>query len=404
MKNYLDLLQNILDNGQHYGDRTKTGRISLFGTQLRFDLTKGFPLVTTKKVFTRGIIEELLWFLRGSENATELVDKNVHIWDGWMVTQELLDNPPERIKEASGYNTHTKDGGILTSSEFFADAGITPGHIGPMYGSVMRNAGYNDGAQQDALFGDKAIDVKIKELASDKLRTAVTENMDNPAAQMDVANSMTYDIDQMQQLILNLKRNPHSSRHVVSHWIPEFLPDERLTPQENVLLGKQALAPCHVLHQYYCTRMTHEERYNKAVEMGYISKKQEPGSEYLSFTTDTELDLWKIPQFKLSMMMTQRSLDLCLGGPFNIASYSLLLMMVAQCVNMVPFEFIWSAGDAHVYFNQVEMAKEQLKREPRALPTMKINPAKTDLFSFTIDDFTLEGYTPHDKLDMPVSI
>jgi thymidylate synthase len=307
MKQYIETGKKILEEGIFYGDRTKVGRLSIFGVQQRYNLADGFPLVTTKKTYFEGVVKELLWFLTGSMNADKLSDQGVKIWDGWKVTQEHLDNPSDRVKHASGYNAiNLNDPGSISTSDYFGLQGITLGHIGPMYGAVMRNAEHNDGALAEAIHGAKCVDVGIAELASDKLRLAVSLHLDKPEEQREAAIAMNYDIDQMQQLVLNLKRNPHSSRHMVSHWIPEYLPDERLSPQENVLLGKQALAPCHVLQQYYCIDLTHEERYRLAIKKGYISNKVEPGVEFQTFCTEEELDTWGIPKYKLSLQMYQR--------------------------------------------------------------------------------------------------
>lgn len=307
MKQYIETGKKILEEGIFYGDRTKVGRVSIFGVQQRYDLTKGFPLVTTKKTYFDGIAKELLWFLTGSMNANVLSGQGVKIWDGWKVTQEHLDNPSDRVKRASGYNaTNLNAPGGIGTSDYFALQGITLGHIGPMYGAVMRNVEHNDGALAEALYQGKAQDMGVSELASDKQKRAIAAHPGDPEEQREAAIAMGYDIDQMQQLVLNLKRNPHSSRHVVSHWIPEYLPDERLSPQENVLLGKQALAPCHVLQQYYCTRLTYEERYNRAVAAGRLVKKVEPGAETVNFATDKEFDNWGIPEYKLSLQLYQR--------------------------------------------------------------------------------------------------
>lgn len=364
MKKYLEMMQDILDNGQTYGDRTKVGRISVFGRELRFDLNEGFPLVTTKKVFTRGIIEELLWFLRGSVNAQELVDIDVHIWDQWMVKKSDIENPSESIKRLMGPDTD-----MSIDSQIAKDSlSVYEGTIGPLYGRMMRYAPGGDTAIMQALFGDDYLKEMAKELASDKKAKILETTKEDSTKYFEEVERAYYHVDQMQQLIINLKNNPRSSRHVVSCWIPEFLPDDRLTPEENVLCGRQALPPCHVLQQYY------------------VSNPKEEGGK-----------------LRLSLKMTQRSSDFFLGIPFNLASYSLLLMMIAQCVDMEPYEFIWSSGDTHLYSNQLEQAKLQLTREPKALPKMVINPDKKDLFSFTIDDFKLEGYDPHPTIKATVA-
>jgi thymidylate synthase len=278
MKQYLDLLQHIKDNGVEKGDRTGTGTISTFGYQMRFDLSQGFPLVTTKKMFTRGIIHELLWFIKGETNITYLLDNNVHIWDEW-ATEE--------------------------------------GDLGPVYGKQWRSWAAPDGQT----------------------------------------------IDQLAELIELIKTNPNSRRLILSAWNPADLPDETISAQENVAKGKMALAPCHTFFQFY------------------------------------------VANGKLSCQLYQRSADVFLGVPFNIASYAQLTMMIAQVTGLQPGEFVHTFGDVHIYLNHQEQVDLQLSREPRALPEMKINPDVSSIFDFTIDDFELVGYeNPHPAIKAPIAI
>ncbi|MEX2589968.1 MAG: thymidylate synthase [Chitinophagales bacterium] len=264
MQQYLDLLQHILDNGNVKEDRTGTGTISCFGYQMRFDLSEGFPVLTTKKLHLRSIIHELLWFLQGDTNIKYLKENKVRIWDEW------------------------------------ADEN---GDLGPVYGHQWRSWPTPDGGQ----------------------------------------------IDQISQLIDGLKNNPDSRRHIVSAW--------------NVAdVGNMALPPCHCLFQFY------------------------------------------VADGKLSCQLYQRSADTFLGVPFNIASYALLTMMVAQVCDLEPGEFIHSFGDVHLYRNHLEQAQLQLTRKPRSLPQMKINPEVKDIFAFTIDDFQLENYDPHPHIKAQVSV
>jgi thymidylate synthase len=264
MQNYHDLLQHILATGATKTDRTGTGTMSVFGYQMRFDLQKGFPLLTTKKLHMRSIIHELLWFLRGETNTAYLKEHNVSIWDEW------------------------------------ADAN---GDLGPVYGKQWRS--------------------------------------------WEGANGKT--IDQITELIHTIKHNPDSRRMVVSAWNVAELPE-------------MALMPCHCLFQFY------------------------------------------VANGKLSCQLYQRSADVFLGVPFNIASYALLTMMVAQVCDLEPGEFIHSFGDTHLYSNHLEQAHLQLSREVRALPTMRINPDVRDIFGFTIEDFTLENYAPHPHIKAPVAV
>ncbi|MDB9775670.1 thymidylate synthase [Vicingaceae bacterium] len=264
MQQYHDLLQHILDNGTQKGDRTGTGTISVFGHQSRYDLSEGFPMVTTKKVHLRSIIHELLWFLSGDTNIKYLKDNGVKIWDEW------------------------------------ADEN---GNLGPVYGSQWRSWPTADGRH----------------------------------------------IDQITNIIHQLKNTPDSRRIIVNAW--------NVAEIENM-----ALPPCHAFFQFY------------------------------------------VADGKLSCQLYQRSADTFLGVPFNIASYALLTMMVAQVCNLQPGDFIHTLGDAHLYSNHLEQAKLQLSRDLRPLPTMKINPKVTDLFDFKYEDFELENYDPHPHIKAAVAV
>ena len=265
MKQYLDLVQHVMENGCQKGDRTGTGTKSVFGYQMRFDLSEGFPMVTTKKLHLKSIIYELLWFLKGDTNIKYLQDNGVKIWDAW------------------------------------ADAN---GDLGPVYGHQWRN--WN-----------------------------------------------SEEIDQISELIKELKSNPNSRRMLVSAWNPSVLPDTSKSFDENVANNKAALPPCHAFFQFY------------------------------------------VSDGKLSCQLYQRSADIFLGVPFNIASYALLTMMIAQVCNLAPGEFIHTFGDAHIYNNHFEQLELQLSREPKPLPKMILNPEIKDIFDFDFEDFTLEGYEPH---------
>ena len=264
MRQYLDLLNRIIDEGVEKGDRTGTGTTSVFGHQMRFDLARGFPLLTTKKLHLRSIIHELLWFLQGDTNTAYLKENGVGIWDEW------------------------------------ADEA---GNLGPVYGHQWRSWGTPDGGT----------------------------------------------IDQVSQVIEQIRKTPDSRRLIVSAW--------------NVgELESMALPPCHLLYQFY------------------------------------------VAEGKLSCQLYQRSADVFLGVPFNIASYSLLLLMVAQVAGLEPGEFVHTFGDVHLYSNHVEQAKLQLSREPRGLPAMKLNSEVKDVFSFRFEDFELEDYDPHPHIKAPVAV
>ena len=264
MRQYLDLMSHVLEHGDRKTDRTGTGTLSVFGWQMRFRLQDGFPLLTTKKLHTRSIIHELLWFLQGDTNIRYLKENGVSIWDEW------------------------------------ADEN---GDLGPVYGKQWRHWQTADGRG----------------------------------------------VDQITRLIEGIKRNPDSRRHLVTAWNPGEV--------ENM-----ALPPCHALFQFY------------------------------------------VANGRLSCQLYQRSADIFLGVPFNIASYALLTMMVAQVTGLEPGEFVHTFGDAHLYLNHLDQAREQLAREPRPLPVMRLDPAVKDLFSFRFADFTLEGYDPHPLIRAPIAV
>ncbi|SFB90988.1 thymidylate synthase [Zunongwangia sp. SCSIO 43204] len=274
MKQYHDLLQHILDNGAEKGDRTGTGTKSVFGYQMRFDLSAGFPMVTTKKVHLKSIIYELLWFLKGDTNVKYLQENGVRIWNEW------------------------------------ADEN---GDLGPVYGHQWRN--WN-----------------------------------------------SEEIDQISEIIETLKTNPNSRRMLVSAWNPSVMPNTSVSFSENVANGKAALPPCHAFFQFY------------------------------------------VADGKLSCQLYQRSADVFLGVPFNIASYALFTMMMAQVCGYQPGDFIHTFGDVHIYSNHMEQVKLQLSRTPKALPTMKLNPEITNIFDFSFEDFKLEGYDPHPAIKGKVAV
>jgi thymidylate synthase len=264
MQQYLDLLTHVLNNGYQKSDRTGTGTISVFGYQMRFDLSKGFPLLTTKKMHLKSILHELLWFLKGSTNIQYLKENGVTIWDEWAAPD---------------------------------------GELGPVYGYQWRSWPRCDGLH----------------------------------------------IDQISDVIRSIKENPDSRRHIVSAW--------------NVSdIEKMALPPCHLLFQFY------------------------------------------VAGGKLSCQLYQRSCDIFLGVPFNIASYSLLTMMVARATGLEPGDFVHTLGDAHIYLNHLEQVNLQLTRTPYPLPEMKLNPEKRDIFEFVFEDFRLENYQSHPRIKGDISV
>ena len=277
MKQYLDLMRHVKEQGTKKEDRTGTGTVSVFGYQMRFNLSDGFPLVTTKKCHLKSIIHELLWFLQGDTNIKYLKDNGVNIWNGWATDE---------------------------------------GELGPVYGKQWRSWVGHDGQV----------------------------------------------IDQISELVEQIKTNPDSRRLIISAWNPAVLPDTDYSPAENAAMGKQALPPCHTLFQFY------------------------------------------VLDGKLSCQLYQRSADILLGVPFNIASYALLTMMLAQVCDLEVGDFVHTFGDAHLYLNHMEQVEEQLSRKPHSLPTMAINPDVKDIFGFKFEDFELKNYESHPAIKAPIAI
>ena len=363
MQQYLDTLKNILDNGISRGDRTGTGRRSIFGVQQRYNLIQGFPLLTTRKINIDAVIKELLWIISGSTSNNDLNAVNVGIWNQWAVTEIDID------LFINKYFEHQPD-----DHKAIIKTGLmenTLGSLGPIYGEAWRNApcsAYNMLRPFDP----------SRDLAKDKLLAytnewAVTMPKDSEGVSIGLEQFLRVrsyqNVDQLHQLITGLKEDPYSARHVISAWIPEFIPYASISPQENVLLGKGALAPCHVLQQYF------------------VTPSSTPGGK---------------PQ--LSMLLYQRSCDYPVGSAFNIPSYSLLLMMVAQVCDMVPGEFIYSMGDTHAYLDQLPLVEDHISRLPTPLPVMRINPSVKDILDFKFEDFTIVGYDPQVSIKYPVSV
>ena len=306
MKQYHDLLQHILDHGVQKADRTGTGTISTFGYQMRFDLAEGFPLVTTKKVHLKSVIHELLWFIAGDTNIKYLVENGVHIWTDWPLAKY---NAARKRLHRDPVDRETFERWIVESAEFAAEWG----NLGPIYGKQW--AAWNDPR----------------------------------SLTIDIHGAHMTTINQLDEVVEQIKTNPDSRRLIVSAWNPAYV-------------DEMALPPCHFVYQFY------------------------------------------VQDGKLSCMMTQRSQDVFLGGPFNIASYALLTMMVAQVTDLEPGELIVSIGDAHIYLNHIEQVKLQLSREPRPLPTMHLNRDVTDLFDFKYEDFQLQNYNPHPAIKAEVAV
>lgn len=349
MKSYQCLLQDILNNGARKGDRTGVGTLSVFGRQMRYDLQAGFPILTTKKVFLKGVIHELLWFLNGDTNIEYLKSHGVKIWDEWA-------------------DEH--------------------GDIGPGYGYQWRSWP----------------DIKIATSweASDALRSRGYKQK-GPFYEHSLGefHIMRREVDQLQDVINALIHNPDSRRILVNAW--------------NVGdIESMGLPPCHLLFQFYSRpatlagrlrwRANHSEG-DEASRWWELLAGIESGAIPERYAR-AEMSRYgeKAPARVLSCQLYQRSADTFLGLPFNLSSYALLTMMVAQVTGHMPGEFIHTTGDTHLYLNHLEQARTQLSREPRALPRMRINPAVTSLFDFTYEDFTLDGYDPHPAIKAPVAV
>ena len=318
---YLNFLQYILDHGVKKEDRTGTGTISVFGYQMRYDLSKGFPLFTTKRVPFRLVASELLWFIKGDTNIRYLLQHNNHIWDEWAfkkwVESDEYEGPDMTdfgrrclVDEAFNalYEKELKDfcQRVLTDDEFAEKYG----DLGNVYGKQWRRWTDSEGNE----------------------------------------------IDQLKDVIEQIKNNPDSRRLIVNAWNPEDVINAGAKG------SKSALPPCHVMFQFY------------------------------------------VIEGKLSCMLTQRSVDSLLGCPFNVASYALLTHLIAHECGLEVGEFIHSAGDAHIYLNHIEQVKEQLSREPRVLPTLKINPEKKSIFEIEMEDLAIEGYNPHPAIKAPIAV
>ncbi len=373
-KEYKDLLFEVLERGVKKDDRTGTGTRSLFGKQIRHKMNEGFPLLTTKKMYWKGIVTELLWFLRGDTNIKFLVDNNCHIWNG------------DAIKNYEKQNGEIEWGPFITKEEAFVEMIKTDdefakqwGELGPIYGKQWRSWGRKNVVNYDLENVKSSDKVKVMDLIRDG----------GDYSEYDV--KVTYQnnsIDQIQNLINDLKTNPDSRRLMVSAW--------------NVgELEQMTLPPCHYGFQVYTRELTYKERYDIWFKNNY-----ESGFEYDNTKlVDFDDEYWmSTPNRSISLMWNQRSVDLFLGLPFNIASYGLLLTILAKEVNMIPDELIGNLGDTHLYENHLVQAREQLRRDPYPLPklVMVTNPdLKFD--EYVLDNFKLVNYQSHPIINAPLS-
>jgi thymidylate synthase len=355
-KKYQELLQDILDNGSTKSDRTGTGTISVFGRQIRHKMSEGFPLLTTKKMAWKTMVTELLWFLRGDTNIKFLVDNGCHIWDGdaFKNFMDTSEGDPDLI-----WNQEQFINMIKTDDEFAKKWG----ELGPIYGSQWRSWG-KDFKQIPNETGDGVYDITIT------------------------------GIDQIQNLINDLKTNPDSRRLMVTAWNPSDLPN-------------QVLPPCHYGFQVYTRELSFAERV--VWIKNNSSTQQITLPQYIDdkFSLDEFFKPYGVPTRAISLMWNQRSVDTFLGLPFNIASYGLLLEIIAREVNMVPDELIGNLGDVHLYSNHLNQAKEQIGREPFELPKLGTDYREGEydknLKDFVPDDFYLIDYQSHPSIKAPLS-
>lgn len=308
MRQYQDLLLDIKTNGTKKDDRTGTGTMSVFGRQMRFNLEEGFPLLTTKKMYLRSIIHELLWFIAGDNNLEYLAKNDVHIWDEWPYRNYVQQTENRKVTPEETHSEQWRDGmkkfvETIASDHEFA---LKWGSLGPIYGYQWRH--WPDGKGGE--------------------------------------------IDQLSRAIETIKTNPDSRRIIVSAWNTADI-------DEMAIAG---LPPCHTLFQFY------------------------------------------VLDGKLSCQLYQRSADTFLGVPFNIASYAMLTMMVAQVTGLKPGDFVHTIGDAHLYLNHLDQVDEQLSRTPKPLPTLSLNPDITNIYDFKFEDFTLNGYDPHPAIKAPIAV
>jgi thymidylate synthase len=367
-KQYQDLLKTILEHGVEKKDRTGTGTKSIFGYTIRHSMSEGFPLLTTKKMAWKTMVTELLWFLRGDTNIKFLVDNGCHIWDGDCFFH-YLKNVDDTIKNKFGigpiiYGKEEFINKIKTDDEFAKKWG----ELGPIYGKQWRDW------------------LNLKWEATDK---ADPSHPDRPMLKWKLEG-----IDQIQNLINDLKTNPDSRRLMVNAW--------------NVgELNQMVLPPCHYGFQVYTRELSDEERLSwmKQNRSKTVLPMRDPSVE---FSMDEFFRPYGVPKRAISLMWNQRSVDTFLGLPFNIASYGLLLEIIAKEVNMVPDQLIGNLGDTHLYLNHVEQAKEQIDREPMELPELKIEDlVKWEeggcLPTYSVSDFTIENYQSHPSIKAPLS-
>ena len=373
MKQYLQILKQVTNEGVNTVDQNGKESLNVFGIQTKFNLLEGFPISTTREISTKDFIEEILWYIRGSNNVTELNNVGVHIWDEFAVKESDVDNFLVRY---NGFNLEDN------AKENPADITLSIGNIvkPPILKAMLNRIGfiYGDGFRSTPCsyldFANYYPTVSIDDFSSDrvnKVKNYIVKNLnENPVNNSDkrIMRQVYYGyIDQLNLLIEKLKKNINSNELIINTWIPEWLPFEDLSPQENVLIGKGSIAPTIISQQYNVINLGGDKKY-------------------------------------LSMLLNVRKCDLVLDGLLNISKYSLLLSMIAQVVDMIPYELILTIGDAYICKDHLKGVNEQLTRNPLTLPKLKLNLEINDIFNFRSNDIEIINYKHHDPIEFDVSV
>lgn len=345
---YINLLKDVLENGVKKADRTGVGTYSVFGRTMRFNMAEGFPLLTTKKIFTKAMFHELLWFIQGGDNIKYLVDNDVRIWNEWP-HQRYNDMNPQKQMEMDEFIKNIKE-----NREFAK----TWGDLGPVYGKQWVDwKGHDEGYKHAYM------------------------------------QSNSPGINQIDQVIDALKNNPDSRRIMVTAWNPSDLP-------------KQLLPPCHYAFQLWTKELSASEREDHYAKIHGFTDEQrcEMNPNCIDEEVHAIMDDYGVPKRSLSLMFQMRSVDCFLGMPFDIGSYAGLLTMIAHCVDMVPHELVVNSGDTHIYLNHVEQVKEQIERSHFPLPTLTFNPLTKNIYEIKYEDFILNDYQCHPSIKADVAI
>lgn len=360
-KQYFELLNLVLNEGKVKKNRTGQDTLGVFGAQARFNLAEGFPILTTKRIYWKGVVHELLWFLSGSTNIKYLVDNNVNIWNA--DCYKKYSNYYGKYDQVTLSKMKTDDLRFVAYDPFSKDKILRYFILEEFVEKIKTD---DEFAQRWGELGDGAYGQMWREFPY---------YYEDPRAVAYEDIVQCRYVDQISKIIDSLKNNPNSRRHIVSAWHP-YLVDHVVLP------------PCHVLFQFHTEELTYHER------IKWMTKNNKQLGPFTN-NLEADLDSGGIPKYRLNCQLYQRSADLFLGVPFNISSYSLLTCMIAQCVNMIPGEFIHTFGDLHLYKGHVQHAIDQLDREPKELPVLKLNQNIKNVFDFKFEDISLENYNPH---------